>query len=525
MHPRSHSWPRSILRPIVRFARWGLAIASALMLLGFAATLTRVPAPRNESQLYASIALAQHLAGNGVPTVLSSPSAVDHIPFYGPVYFYLQAAIFKLFGVSIASSRLLSLAGALLIALGGALLARQLSQSPDRALLSFTLLLLTPEIGASATRGDMQSLAVGFEIISLAMFVAQRSVACGGFLALAALTTPRTYPFVVAFVASGTACYVLRRQPDPDRRRFLTATAVAMACLILWATWSFGSPLHWARFMALVLTREDTDVALAQAAIRWWQFSWSLIITPLFAVAGLAAIFVRRGATAGTASAGAAMFVLTTSALAGVLTFAGMNLTFLWGGYFALPLFAVVLALPYRELPNRAKVLALAVCMLAVCDLGAAALKNARIAATWAARDPKPIDALVRAHVPRGAVVFGPSGLYFFSVEGNGARYLSVSEQSAADWTRWVAADYPRSELKTDPWRMRSSAERFLLWPVMEETDLPDRYDCVRGHLVASHRPPAHHLARLGSFGEVLDAGYPETELYKLPRGCPAGVE
>ena len=40
-------------------------------------------------------------------------------------------------------------------------------------------------------------------------------------------------------------------------------------------------------------------------------------------------------------------------------------------------------------------------------------------------------------------------------------------------------------------------------------------------HLLATYNPPPHALGRLGRFGDVPDTGYPPTQLFKLPLGCP----
>ena len=70
-------------------------VATACLILSiFVITLGRVPTPWPDAQLYASIARSLQLHGNGVPsTIWFSPAAVDHLPFYGPVYFTLTVAV------------------------------------------------------------------------------------------------------------------------------------------------------------------------------------------------------------------------------------------------------------------------------------------------------------------------------------------------------------------------------------------------------------------------------------------------
>src|SRR6476646_6883527 len=74
--------------------------------------LRRFPSPFPDAQLYASIGLARWLYGVGIPTITwNSPAAVDHIPFYGPVFFDLCALSLWLFGVRLLSVRLVSVLG------------------------------------------------------------------------------------------------------------------------------------------------------------------------------------------------------------------------------------------------------------------------------------------------------------------------------------------------------------------------------------------------------------------------------
>src|SRR4051812_39105250 len=150
-----------------------LFVAPALILAsiaGFLVTLERSPVAWPDSIIYASIARSLQLGHGGVPTVLrDAPFAADHLRFYGPVFFRIAAWLFALFGLGERYVRLISVAGALLIAAGGAGLVRAFGGSRERQAWTAALLLLSPEIGRSATDGRMDTLAVGFEIAALAV--------------------------------------------------------------------------------------------------------------------------------------------------------------------------------------------------------------------------------------------------------------------------------------------------------------------------------------------------------------------
>jgi hypothetical protein len=192
--------------------------------------------------------------------------------------------------------------------------------------------------------------------------------------------------------------------------------------------------------------------------------------------------------------------------------------------YSVLPLFAVVLAMPYRTLKVDSRLLAAGVAVLITCDVGVSVIRYAQVAATWAARDPIPLDEFFGRYVPVGSAVMGPAAEpYFMAIEHANARYLSVSAASFADWARWVPTLEPEA---TTAHRLAvpRPRTRFLVWPI--DDDLPDGYGCAREHVVAAYVPAPTHLDRLGPFGTLTqDVGYHKSVLYRLPPDCPTGYD
>ena len=162
--------------------------------------------------------------------------------------------------------------------------------------------------------------------------------------------------------------------------------------------------------------------------------------------AGVAALAItRRDADAPSDQLGISAFALLTGWITLVFTVTVMNFTSGYRLYLIMPLFAVVLAMPYRRLAVDSRLLAVGVAALVVCDVGVGAVRYARIGATWAARDPAPLDEFFRTYVPSGSAVMGPREPYFLAVERSGARYWTVSTASQADWTRTRALSRPRT--------------------------------------------------------------------------------
>ena len=103
------------------------AVACGVILI----TVRRVPTPFADLELYASIALARLRYGVGVPTIsVNSPVAVDHIPFYGPVFFDLVALLLRIGGITLLSFRVASLIGTALFVAGTVALPRQFTAPP-----------------------------------------------------------------------------------------------------------------------------------------------------------------------------------------------------------------------------------------------------------------------------------------------------------------------------------------------------------------------------------------------------------
>ena len=114
-YARSNDAPRdadpAMLKRVILWTMSALAVA------GFVLTVDRVPLTEGDGAFYASIARSLQLRGVGIPTVLKdAPTAVDHVPFYGPVFFRLVAVVFTVFGFSMTTLRSVAIAGALLIA-------------------------------------------------------------------------------------------------------------------------------------------------------------------------------------------------------------------------------------------------------------------------------------------------------------------------------------------------------------------------------------------------------------------------
>lgn len=497
------------------------ASLTVLAIVGFLVTIDRVPIPWTDEVIYASIARAVQLTGTGFPTVLDEAPAIDHVGFYGPVFFALAAWLFDVFGFSAATFRAIGVAGALLIAVSGAALVRTLGGSRRRQWWSAAILLLTPEVGRGATDGRMDTLAVGLSLSALAVFahgLTRRTqpwgwgAVSGLLLSAAMLTVPRSYPFVAAFLLATLAVPLMRGRDRSALSQWIAAAFVVAVAATVWAQISHGGVPAWLRFHWYLATHDDIEIAVATGALRRWSITPWQVVTSVAAATGLALVVIgRRHATPVGITATVVLAVTVGNA---VVSAGIMNLTFALSTYFAIPLLAAVVAtLPPSDRGGRLSVAITTLFALFVVAEGAVRLtRYARVAVTWPARDPAPLARFISTHVPRGSAVWGPDYFFIYAVEQAGSRYLTSSGISGADWARLVPQTQPARQV--DP-----RASRFLLWP--DGDDLPTM--CPGSQAVARFDVPADHRNLLRMFGRLANSlpdTYHSTELYRLPPGC-----
>lgn len=505
-------------------ARFLAGVGAVVVLLAIVATLDRSPTIEPDTQLYASIAKAWQRDGSGVPTVLPNPAeGADHVRFYGPVYFQLTGLSFQVFGLSKHSARLVSAMGVFVILLSAVSLSISLAGRPRPWIWSVLLIGLAPEVRYAATNGAMESLAVGFVLCGLALLVrcvtsgrrwCPHAVLAGLALALAALTTPRTYPLIIGvlFAAQG----LLPR--EGHGRAPLVAIATLAAVWGGWVWWYCGDPGAWIALLFRVAANTGADVGWVGP--RTWAVVPVRLITPMAVVIigafGLGRLMRMRRRRRPEP---AAEFALAAVGFGGALSFAMMNLTFLFGIYFAVPLLVVLLALPWPALGVPVRVRRTVVGALLGAYLLSAGLTYVRVGLSWDARDPALIRDFVQTHVPQGATVAGPRSRFFFAVESAGASYMTVLQESFADWAQW-ATDPNRVSLPAISSPLRRP--QFLLWP--SDWLLPTGYECAAVESAVHYVPPPVQAPMILTKFDGGDLGYPPLTLYRLGAGCPAEV-
>src|SRR5207247_2298347 len=101
---------------------------------------------------------------------------------------------------------------------------------------------------------------------------------------------------------------------------------------------------------------------------RNWSFSLWTALTPVVALSGAIGALPRVVSSTWSLHERTDAFVLATGMLGFAFTAAALNLTFVWGVYFAVPLLAVVLAWPSGNLGITPRALQWAFIALLACE-------------------------------------------------------------------------------------------------------------------------------------------------------------
>lgn len=506
---------------IDRAPAWSLAVPAALVALavaGFIITISRAPVVWFDEVIYASIARAVQL---GRTTVVDGTTTISHVQFYGPAYFSLAAASFHLLGFSLETFRALGVVSTLVSAIAAATIVGTVGGSRQRQLWTAALVLLTPELGSAATMGRMDPVALAWSLLSLACYcrglvtasrLAWYGVASGVFLGLCMLTTPRTFPFVAAFVGVAGALAIAHRDTSAIRAQAGWTVATLAIVATAWAVAGHGSVWQWLGLHASTVQRSTLNVALIPGVDRNWSaVSWH-VVTSLAGAVGLVLVAawgrreLRRPAYT---------FLLAVVVVNAAASIAVMNHTFVFAIYFAVgPLIAVVATMPPLARRRRAIAMALLGALVTI-DVAVRTAKYIRVVATWDARDARPIERFVAAHIPAGSLALGPPPFYFYAVERTGSLYFDVTQSSLQSWSR----------MSGEPvWADRPGARRYLLWP--DDSRLyqaPAELMCPGLRLVARYMPPPDSrrlLGPLASLPGILPDTYSPTSLYEVLPGC-----
>ena len=365
-------------------------------------TLTQTPLPWYDEVFFAGI--AQNVAkGNGFYTLPTLQHAAYPALFYGPLYFWLQAAVIKAIGLQLFSFRLLPLAAGL----GCLALMCYYTRGYNgwRRWLPLGLLALAPLFISSMHNGRMETLAAFFLLLAFSPVLLQqaltpgRAVWAGCFMALALLTTPRA-----AVLMPGFGVYYLLQGPL-NRHTLGWLAGVALVPLAVWGSWSFfetGHPLGALRTVQSHSVQATSFIG--PTLLRAWPNDVLLWL------------FILPGGVLGWQQRNPLLLALLTSCLCYTLLVVE-NAPYLT---LALPFAALGTGLVAQLAPARAgRWLRPAAAGVLVLFAGTFIAKNVLLAATWPMRNARALRPWLAAHLPKGAHVLAEP-TYFFELQRAG---------------------------------------------------------------------------------------------------------
>lgn len=495
---------------------WLIAFLGLVAILLY---LPRSPLPWFDEFYFASAALGVVRGGRAVPTTFAAFPHVGRLDLlYGPVIPFLGSWQIRLFGLSAASWRLLGFGGAVGCVLSAAWVGRRLDRSPAAAAAIAMIVSLSQGMGQRAASGRLDAITVTLELLSLGCIltamqaITTRSSALFALLAglsssLAALSTPRSFPFVLGL----SAALVLELALARNSRSLQLGAIFAVSAFLPILAWTFSegmTPLGWLRLIASGSQGDQINVS------PLLHGSWQLFSGP-FVFSGLLLVFVMlmvsRAAWVSKVRLSLderdtvpSLRLAAVTVMINYLVLLALISRFWEYEIFELPLLApVLMALTAKVLriPARRSMRRVVLASWIVLAIYLITVRSARIGAwlaSYKARDPQPLQAFVQGNVPAHSRVFGPVNYYFYAVEAAGSDYLFVVPMIIP------TAIAGREESKID-WReqLRSGQPVYLIWPRMWPV------------------PPGISLKLQASFEEGTGpsfwvSGYPLTDLYRV---------
>ncbi|MGC2060561.1 MAG: hypothetical protein WA653_20010, partial [Candidatus Sulfotelmatobacter sp.] len=422
-----------------------LALGSILLLL------PRSPLPWLDEIFYASAALAVVQGGVPIPTVMAAfPHTIRLDLLYGPTIPFLGSLDIRLLGLSATSWRLLGFMGGVGAVFSAAWVSRRLDHSRVAMAAAAMMVALSQGIGARATSGRLDTITVMLELLCLACTLgAMRSpqsalaaivysALAGLFCGLAALSTPRAFPFVLGLVLALGLELILCR----SWKLWIRGLIIGVAALLpvwVWTSSQGLNPIGWLRVVAAASRGDKINVSPILHG-SWHLFSGPLVplLSGLLIILLMLVVFASAMLTADRTIEMDARDLISGMRLASIAVVINYIALFLmiarfWDyEIFVVPLVIPVLtALTAKTLRNRERsaVRGIVLGSWLILAIVLVAIRSGKVVAWLASyheRDPQPLQDFIAKNVPIDSRVFGPGEFYFYAVQSAGSRYLFV---------------------------------------------------------------------------------------------------
>jgi hypothetical protein len=526
----------SRLLQVVQPARifWLIALAALVLMLLF---LPRSPLPWFDEIIFASTSLSIVRGGPPVPTVLAAfPHTIRADLFYGPLICFLGSLDLRLFGLSPASWRLLGFLGAVGAVFSAAWVSRCLDRSQTAMAAAAMFVALSQGMGARATSGRPDTITITLELLSLACTLRamrlqepQRSefvyaALAGTFCGLAALSTPRAFPFILGLSVAICLELALAR----SWKLVVRASIIGICTLVPVWGWTLSqgmNPVAWLRFIAAASRGDKINVSPILHG-SWHLFDGPLVplLSGLLFVLVMLLVFgeLLRSGPVGTEEHDVVSSVRLAS-IAVLINYVASFLTIsrFWDyEIFVVPLVVPVLAASTAKilrLSGRRAIQKLIIGSWLMLAIVLVAIRSGKVIAWLASyneRDPRPLQDFISSNLPDDARVFGPEDFYFYAVEKAGSHYLFVRPRMSTGLISKLDHDLNWQQ------QLEQGQPVYLIWP--KDDSLPSGLApanlLLEGSFIAKlgKEPAGWRKAGWGS-------GYPSTNLYRIVSAQPDG--
>ncbi len=426
---------------------------------------------------------------HGRPANLSVDGMFPHdiplVRFFGPVSFRAAVALIEMFGLKALPWRMLCfLFGISLIAVSSAFLLR-LAGAGHWVVLGGTSAVLVSAAYCILFPGRWDPVTVGLIFAGIlfllhavngsAARLALLACAAGVLFGLATGSTPRALPLLAAL-----ACGVISAACVDAVRRVRLLSAGTIAALLALATDAallapFGiTPWTWLQFVRSASLGDPMDSSPllgGQWNVEFHSHKALALLLGLLLVSGSLCAWAQRrgrGGAARTFREALAVMALANLTLSLVLLSRFLDSAIFWLPFLVLASFSSIAWESLRSRGFRSLIAAL-VCVELLLPATFEVHRMYTAIKLWKGRAPRILLAEISSTIPRGSIVFGPVGGYFFPVEQSGSRYLNIYN----DVTPGLAAGED-----TEAYRERAldaaacTAPTFFLWP-RDETGNP----------------------------------------------------
>lgn len=401
-----------------------LAIGAIVLFCYHWIALQFSPLPWFDETYFASMTLRFMETGEFKPAI--SPLMDHYYPqakAYGPLYFVLMSAVFKLAGFGIVQMRLPALVfGFLFVWVIGRLLGEAGFSRRSRVLFS-VLVLFDPIFLQNIHSGRMDSFAlfwVGVGIFILLKAFKRESwvyfLFVGICFGLAILTTPRiAIPLMGPAVA--IAWYTFA---SFSLNRFFHAALVAFSIIGLysiWIFWGFGGIIPWWNYFfgppAETLYFKTLADAYVQTKLYIPVFQYPLIVLTI----GLLVFTIFKGNLSRSP-------IFWISLLNVCFFYYWVNDTGIYG-IFCLPFIYLVLTSLVESLKNHKNLIAKPLVALVLINVAIFCFKNLTILNAIPIRDHALVEREIAKHIPKGSRVIGDES-YYYAVLKNGSDFQYI---------------------------------------------------------------------------------------------------